>query len=390
MRGVVVALLIVTSVPALVSQPAGQGNEVTASAVSAAIDKLGTLEFKARTEAARTVRRAAPAIAVPALTDAALKHKDGYVRFRALVLLSGFNDPQTREVMVSVLGDKNDRLRAVAYAYFEHHPDPAVLPRLINALAQEESEFVRPALTRALAAHGQDPRARKAVLDLIPRGQDFFRSAIIEAAGDHKAAHAFDALTAVAKLEGPLQDDAVLALGKIGDKRALATFAALQRSGAPKHMQPTIAASICLIGVNCASHQPYLVDTLKFSIETAGFQELLRGAAGGLAALAVSGNEEAFRTLIELGGPSRDPARAAIALAIGTIALRNTPLTLKVLADSKQQADGLELLREAFDMLEEDFIEERFFATVRRNFWQAAEGSVARKTAEALIRKLEF
>ncbi len=363
---------------------------MTAPQVRTAIDTLGTLEFKTRTDAARTVRRASPGIAVPALTDAALKHKDGYVRFRALVLLSGFNDPQTREVMVSVLGDKNDRLRAVAYAFFEHHPDPAVLPRLINALAQEESEFVRPALTRAIAAHGEDPRARKAVLSLIPRGQDFFRSAIIEAAGDHKAAYAFDALTAVAKLEGPLQDDAVLALGKIGDKRALATFAALQRSGAPKHMQPTIAASICLIGVNCASHQPYLVDTLKFSIENAGFQELLRGAAGGLAALAVNGNEEAFRTLIELGGPSRDPARAAIALAVGTIALRNTPLTLNVLADSKQQADGLELLREAFDMLEEDFIEERFFATVRRNFWQAAEGSAARKTAEALIRKLEF
>jgi hypothetical protein len=42
---------------------------------------------------------------------------------------------------------------------------------------------VRPALTRAIAAHGGDNRARQAVLGLIPKGQDFFRSAIIEAAG---------------------------------------------------------------------------------------------------------------------------------------------------------------------------------------------------------------
>lgn len=389
MRGVFIALLIAVSAPPLLSQEAAQPSEVTAAQVGAAIDKLGTLEFQTRMDAARTIRRATPPLAVPALTDAALKHKDGYVRFRALVLLSGFNDPRTRDVMVRVLDDPNDRLRAVAYAYFEHHPDPAALPRLIDALAREESEFVRPALTRAIAAYGQDPRAQKTVVGLITRGQDFFRSAIIEAAGDYRAAYAFDTLSGVAKLDGPLQDDAVLALGKIGDKRALATFAALQRSPS-KQIQPTVAASICLLGVNCASHQPYLVDTLTFAMANAGFQELLRGAAGGLAALAVAGNEDALATLIELGGPSRDPARAAIALAIGTVALRNTPLTLRVLAEGKNQDAALELLREAFDMLEEDFVEERFFVTVRRNFWKAPEGSATRKIAEALIRKLEF
>ena len=61
-------------------------------------------------------------------------------------------------------------------------------------------------------------------------GEDFFRSAVIEALGDYKATYALDAITAVAKLDGPLQDDAALALGKIGDKRALETLAALQRT----------------------------------------------------------------------------------------------------------------------------------------------------------------
>ena len=46
----------------------------------------------------------------------------------------------------------------------------------------------------------------------------------------------------------------MLALGKIGDKRALAVLAALQRT-APKTSQPAIAAAICLLGVNCESHQ---------------------------------------------------------------------------------------------------------------------------------------
>ena len=81
---------------------------------------------------------------------------------------------------------------------------------------------------------------------------------------------------------------------------------------------------------------------------------------------------------------------AAIALSIGTVALRNTPLTLKVLERSENRDAALELLREAFDMLEEDYAEERFFATVRRGFWQAAAGSPQRTVAEALIRKLEF
>lgn len=387
MRIVFVALLLLLASPLRAQEPAAAA--VTAAQVRSAIDKLGTLDFPVRMEAGRTIRRAASALAVPALTEAVAKHQDGYVRFRALVLLSGFNDARTRDVMVRMLGEKNDRLRAVAYAFFEHHPDPAALPRLIDALATEESEFVRPALTRAIAAHGKEKAAQDTMTRLVMRGQDFFRSAVIEAIGDYKGTYAFAALTEVAKLDGPLQDDAVVALGKLGDKRALETFAALQRT-APRYTQPAIAAAICMVGVNCGSHEGYLTESLEFGIKTAGYQELVRGAATGLAALAVAGNEEALRTLLSRGAPTRDPARAAIALAIGTVALRNTALTLKVLEADPNPEAALELLREAFDMLEEDFIEERFFVTVRRGYWEAKPGSSTRRTAEALIRKLEF
>ena len=384
---VLAALLLAQSPPQ--SQSQGPRPGVTAAQVTAAIDTLSSLEFPIRMDAARTIRRASPTTAVPLLTRAVSSHKDGYVRFRALVLLSAFNDPGTRDVMTRMLAEKNDRLRSVAYSFFEYHPDPAVLPRLIDALPREESEFVRPALTRAIAAHGTQKAAQEAMTRLVMSGQDFFRGAVIEAVGDYKGAYAFAALTKVAKLEGPLQDDAVVALGKIGDKRALDTFAALQRS-APRSAQPSIAASICLIGVNCSSHLGYLTESLKFGIAQAGFQELLRGASSGLAALAVAGSDDAMQTLVELGAPTRDPARAAIALALGTVALRNTPLTLKFLEQEADSAPALELLREAFDMLEEDFVEERFFVTVRRSFWGAAPGSPTRKIADALIQKLEF
>ena len=383
-------LLCITVVSAQAPAPSAKAGEgLTTDQVKTAIERLGTLDFPVRTEAARTIRRAGAAAAVPLLSGAVRSHKDGYVRFRALVLLSGFNAPDTRDVMTAMLADKNDRLRAVAYAYFAHNPDPLAFTRLTDALSREESQFVRPALTRAIVGHGNDPRARETVVALLMKGQDFFRSAVIEAVGDYKVAYALPQLTEIAKLEGPLQDDAAIALGKIGDKRSLETFASLQRT-APKNAQPAIAAAICLLGVNCSSHQGYLTDSLRFGIDQIGYQELVRNSASGLAALAVRGNPEAVTTLIEQGAPSRDPARAAIALALGTVALRNTPLLLQVLEKQKDPEGALELLREAFDMLEEDFEEERFFAHVRRTYWQAPVPSPTRKTAEALIRKLEF
>ena len=363
---------------------------VSAEQVRAAIGQFGTVEFQVRNAAASTVRRALPEVAVPALLQAVKSHADGYVRFRALVLLSGFNDPRTRDVMVQMLGDPNDRLRSVAYTWFEHNQDKTIVPRLLQAADKEESEFVRPALMRALAAYGADPAVRPVMTTLVMRGQAFFRSVVIEALGDYRAAYAIKPITDVAVIDGPLQDDAALALGKIGDKASLPTLADLQRK-APRESQPAIAAAICLLGVNCASHQPYITRSLKFSIDNIGFQELLRGSATALAMLGASGRKEAVVELIQLGAPTRDPARAAIALALGTVALRNPAVTLDVLEQRESlMAPAIELLREAFDMLEEDFEEERFFVTVRRAYWQAAEGSARRKAAERLIKALEF
>jgi HEAT repeat protein len=363
--------------------------KVSPAQVKSAIDLLGSIDFPVRMDAGRTVRRAEPAIAVPALLDAVASHADTYVRFKALVILSGFNDPRISEVMLKSLADRNDRVRAAAYGWFEHHQDLRVVPRLLAALDKEEAEFVRPALTRTLAAYGSDAKVREALTGLVMKGQDLFRAVVIEALGDYKAAYALQPIMDVARLDGPLQDDAVLAIGRIGDKRGLAVLADLQRV-APRNLQPSIAAAICLTGSNCGSHVGYLLDTLKFAIANPGYQDLLRATAGGLAAVASAGNQEAATALFERGGPTRDPERAPIALALGTIAIRNTTLMMKVLEQQAQLDPAIELLREAFDMLEEDLEEEQFFVTVRRGYWSAAEGTAARKVAGTLIQRLEF
>jgi HEAT repeat protein len=264
-----------------------------------------------------------------------------------------------------------------------------MVPDLLAAMDKEQAEFVRPALVRALAALGADARVQPVLAREATRGEDFFRSAVIEALGDYRAQYAFDAVTAIAKLDGPLQDDAAIALGKIGDKRALETLAALQRS-APQVRQPSVAAGICLLGVNCGSHEQYLSETLKFGDQNTGFQDLLRAAAAGLGALGLWGHATAVDALFEVGIPSRDPTRSPVALALAMVAMRNTALMMPLLEKHGARDEAIALLAEGFDMLEEDLEKERFFAFARRTYWAAPEAAPARVLMQTLIGRLDF
>jgi HEAT repeat protein len=381
------ALLVVASLLAV------QGSSPPSAAVDpdlpTAITQLGDLDYAVRMRASRVIRRTSAAEAVPVLLNAIEQHTDGYVRYRALVLLSAFNSSQVPEVMRQAAYDPNDRLRNVAYAWFERHPDPAMAPKFIEFLERETSEFVRPALIRALAVLAGEPQVKQVLLREMNRGQDFFRSAVIEVLGDVGATWAVQPLSAIAQTDGPLQDDAALALGKIGDRRALGILAGLQRT-APREMQPTIAAAICLLGVNCDTHRSFLTRTLTFSEDTHGFQPLLRAAAAGLGAVAASGDRAAAQALFDIGAPSRDPARAPIALAAGSMAVRNPAQLLVALETTRDRAGALSLVAEGFDMLEEDLAEEQFFAVIRKTYWAAADGSEAKRVAEQVVRKMEF
>jgi HEAT repeat protein len=362
---------------------------VSASELQTAIGKLGAFEYADRARAAQIVRRAPGPIAVPALLQATGEHADGYVRYRALVLLSTYADPRVPDEMERLSADPNDRLRAVAYAYFEKHPDVSLVPQLLEAFEKEIAEFVRPALARALAAHGSDAKVRAALVRDVTRGQDFFRSTVIEALGDYKATYATKAIVGVATLEGPLQDDAALALGKIGDKSQIAVLAGLQQT-APRQAQPAVAAAICLLGSNCDVHRGYLVKILAFADKIPGYQDLLRGATAGLAALAERGDGDALSALIDAGIPAQESTRAPIALALASVAVKSPAAILAAFEARPDRPAVVELLRDGFDMLEEDFAEEGFYVTIRRAYWAAAAGSDRRATAQEIIQKLEF
>lgn len=383
----IVALTLLASL--LEAAAGAQPPAVTPEALQIAIDRLGDFDYEVRLDAARTIRRAAADAARAALADAVGSHDDSYVQFKALVLLYGFGAAGAAAPIAAALDDPNDRLRAVAYEYFELDPDPAVLPRLMAALDRETSEFVRPALVRALAAHGSDPNVRATLVREIDRGEDFFRSVVIEALGDYRATYALEAVMRIAAEDGPLQDDAVLALGKIGDRRAQNRLADLQ-SSAPPARQPVVSAAVCLLGLDCDKQRSYVVDALGYAVEVSHDAALVRNAATALAALALGGDPTALESLLDVGIAAPEMARAPVALAVGTVALRRPDIALEILERHRQLEDSLLLLRDAFDMLEEDLREERFFVLVREAYWESDPASPRRGMADAAMRVLEF
>ena len=218
----------------------------TATALRAAIEQLGDFDYGVRLDASRSLRRGDVAVVVPLLLDAMREHQDSYVQFRAAVLFYGFESAAGPAVFEEALDSPNDRVRAAAYEYFEQVPSLDVVPKLLDALDTETSEFVRPYLVRALAANDEDPAVQRRLVEDIHRGQEYFRGAAIEALGDHGASYAVDALIEIISDDGPLRDDALLALGKIGDRRALLHSARCRglpiRSFNPSCLRPRVCS----------------------------------------------------------------------------------------------------------------------------------------------------
>jgi HEAT repeat protein len=356
--------------------------------LSTHIGNLSSLDYSTRTKAAQAIRRLPAAEAVPALVDAVKKHPDEFVRYRAFIVLSSFNDRGTGDLVRGLVRDANDRLREVAFKWLEAHPDPAMVPTLLSSLQSEQAEFVRPAVVSALAALGDDARVQKALLGEIGRGLDFFRGAVIEALGRRRAAYAVDGIAPVARLQGPLQDDAIISLGRIGGARALATLTALATESPSPALALTLRASRCMAGEQCdAAVQAINTAVGAPSVSAA----VLRAGMAGLTAIATTGNQPATTALVTLasrGGVVRDQA----AIGLATVAVMDPDHTIAWLDRASQDTREIAfaLLKDGFDDLEEDFGEEQFFAAARATYWKAADGSETRSLASLLIQRLEF
>jgi hypothetical protein len=380
-RAVLALVLAAVVTVSLRAQTAASPADLTTN-----IGRLASLEYTTRMNAARQIRRVPPEQAVPALTQAVRAHEDEFVRYRAFVLLTAFNDRGTPELVRWAIGDRNDRLREVAYKWLERNPDSQMAPTLLSALRTEQAEFVRPALVGALAALGRDPQVQKALASEVARGQDFFRIAVVDSLGHHKAAYAVDAIAAVTALDGPLQDDAVLALGRIGDRRGLAVVNAVN-SRSPDVLLAARAAR-CLLGEDCAPHLKALTDAATAAGASAA---VLRSATTALSAVAASGRVEAMDALLALaadGGAVRE--HAAVALATAAVRQPEAAIAWVDRQTGASRETAVDLLKDGFDILEEDFAEEQFFATARATYWKVADGSPTRALTAALIQKLEF
>lgn len=359
--------------------------DAPAAALTKQIDALSAFEFPTRMNAARMIRRTAATEAVPALSRAVRMHADQFVRYRALVLLSSFNDPGTAAIMRGLLADRNDRVREVAYRWFEGHPEPALHDTLLAALNTEQAEFVRPALVRALAAHADTPAIQRALVAEAGRGFDFFRSAVIGVLGEKRATYAVNAIIPMVSLDGPLQDDAILALGRIGDRTAVPALASLTK--VPPEATPALQAAQCLLGDKCEERIAWLAQAAR--TETRPI--VLRASIATLGVLAAAGHAPAVDALFDLERTT-PRLRGDVAITLSTMALRQPRETIVWLgkAPAERRARALELLHEGFDSLEEDFAEEQFYAATRATYWAAPEGSDQRTLTASLIETLEF
>jgi hypothetical protein len=98
----------------------------------------------------------------------------------------------------------------------------------------------------------------------------------------------------------------------------------------------------------------------------------------------------AAEVLFDIGMGAAESVRAPVALALGTIALRRPELMQMMFEKVERLEEALLLLRDAFDMLDEDFAEERFYMHLRDEYYTSGEGTATRTVAGLVARTLEF
>ena len=103
--GGVIACRLVSAVLFTLLMCAGVSAQAPVCSFRRNIGNLSSLDYSTRTKAAQAIRRLPAAEAVPALVDAVKKHSDEFVRYRAFIVLSSFNDRGTAELVRGLIRD---------------------------------------------------------------------------------------------------------------------------------------------------------------------------------------------------------------------------------------------------------------------------------------------
>ena len=181
------------------------------------------------------------------------------------------------------------------------------LAELLAALDKEQAEFVRPALVRALAAHGATTRGSSR--SLRPRGRP--RRGFLPQRRHRGARRLQGALRLRRARRG--REARRPAAGRCGagareDRRQARARDAGRRCSGPRRgrRSRSIAAAICLLGVNCESHENYLDrDAEVRRSRTPASRNCCAARRPASARSASPGHDEAVDALFEVGIPSR-------------------------------------------------------------------------------------
>ena len=97
-----------------------------------------------------------------------------------------------------------------------------------------------------------------------------------------------------------------------------------------------------------------------------------------------------LNALFDTGIAAAGEVRGPIALALGSVALRNPQRVQAVLRTRDDLEGSLLLLRDAFDMLDEDMSEERFYMLLRSGYWSEETTEREKHMFQVAMQVLEF
>jgi len=266
----------------------------------------------------------------------ALKHEDGWVRYKALKALGKIGDEMAVEPVTQILGDEIPGRRIAAAQVLGEIGSAKAVEPLIQALKDEDNQ-VRTAATEALSKIG-DARAVEPLIQALRDNDEKVRYEAAKALGEMHDVRAVEPLIETLHFGDDwhgtwsIRSDAAKALGEIGDVRAVEPLIqAMKRNG---HIRVRSSAA-------------HALDELGFqpkNDEEKAYYLIASNSWGDL----VNVGEPAVKPLIEtLESIHEDPTQWDAAKALGEIGDSRAvqPLTQILIKESRKGEMGGEMLQ---------------------------------------------